>query len=53
MAKHYKELIAWQKAMNLVQAVYDATEEFSEREVYSLTDQIRLAAVTVPTTYSI
>lgn len=48
MAKHYKDLIAWQKAMDLVQAVYDATDEFPKREVYSLTDQIRRAAVSIP-----
>lgn len=48
MAKHYKDLIAWQKAMDLVQAVYDATDEFPKREVYSLTDQIRRAAISIP-----
>ena len=48
MAKHYKDLIAWQKAMDLVQSVNDATEEFPKREVYSLTDQIRRAAVSIP-----
>ena len=48
MAKHYKDLIAWQKAMELVNAVYDATEGFPRREMYSLTDQIRRAAVSIP-----
>ena len=48
MAKHYKDLIAWQRAMDLVQAVYDATDEFPKREIYSLTDQIRRAAVSIP-----
>jgi four helix bundle protein len=48
MAQHYKDLIAWKKAMDLVHAVYDATEEFPKRETYSLTDQIRRAAVSVP-----
>lgn len=48
MAQHYKDLIAWQKAMDLVTAVYTATEKFPKREVYSLTDQIRRAAVSVP-----
>ncbi len=45
MTQHYKDLIAWQKAMDLVDAVYDATDLFPKREVYSLTDQIRRAAV--------
>jgi len=38
----------WQKAMDLVQAIYDATDDFPKREVYSLTDQIRRAAVSIP-----
>jgi four helix bundle protein len=48
MARHYKDLIAWQKAMDLVSALYDATESFPKRETYSLTDQMRQAAVSVP-----
>lgn len=48
MAKHYKDLISWQKAMELVNAVYDVTDGFPKREVYSLTDQIRRAAVSIP-----
>jgi four helix bundle protein len=48
MAQHYKDLIAWQKAMELVNAVYDATDAFPKRETYSLTDQIRRAAVSIP-----
>ena len=34
--------------MDLVNAIYDATDLFPKREVYSLTDQIRRAAVSVP-----
>lgn len=48
MAQHYKDLIAWQKAMDLVNAVYDATDAFPKREIYSLTDQMRRAAVSIP-----
>ncbi|HXC44875.1 MAG TPA: four helix bundle protein [Candidatus Dormibacteraeota bacterium] len=50
MAQHYKDLIAWQKAMDLVAALYDATENFPKRETYSLADQMRRAAVSVPST---
>jgi len=38
----------WQKAMDLVTSVYRVTEGFPKREVYSLTDQIRRAAVSIP-----
>jgi four helix bundle protein len=48
MTRHYKDLIAWQKAMDLVSAIHDATDAFPKREVYSLTDQIRRAAVSIP-----
>ena len=48
MAQHFKDHIAWQKAMDLVNAVYDATDAFPKREIYSLTDQMRRAAVSIP-----
>jgi len=48
MAQHFKDLIVWQKAMDLVTNVYRVTDAFPKREVYSLTDQIRRAAVSVP-----
>lgn len=48
MAVYYKDLIAWQKAMDLVAAVYKITETFPRREMYSLCDQIRRAAVSIP-----
>ena len=48
MAQHYKDLIAWQRAMDLVDSIYRVTDIFPKREVYSLTDQIRRAAVSIP-----
>jgi four helix bundle protein len=48
MAQHFKDLIVWQKAMDLVTDVYRLTEAFPKREVYSLTDQLRRAAVSIP-----
>lgn len=48
MAQHYKDLIAWQKAMDLVAAIYDATDAFPKRETYGLADQMRRAAVSIP-----
>jgi four helix bundle protein len=48
MPQHYKDLIAWQKAMDLVENIYKTTESFPKREVYSLTDQVRRAAVSIP-----
>ena len=48
MAQHFKDLVAWKKAIDLVAEVYRVTDNFPRREVYSLTDQMRRAAVSVP-----
>jgi four helix bundle protein len=48
MAQHFKDLVVWQKAMDLVTEIYKVTDDFPKREVYSLTDQIRRAAVSIP-----
>jgi four helix bundle protein len=46
--KSYKNLIAWQKAMELVTAIYDATQGFPSHEQFGLISQMRRAAVSVP-----
>ena len=45
---NYTELVAWQKAMDLVQDVYLATKTFPKEEKYGLTTQMRRAAVSIP-----
>jgi len=44
----YKDLIAWQKGMELVAMIYDATEKFPSHEQFGLVSQLRRAAVSVP-----
>ncbi|MBI2611496.1 four helix bundle protein [Candidatus Gottesmanbacteria bacterium] len=46
--KSYKELIIWQKSMQLVKEVYLLTEKFPRSEIYGITSQIRRAAVSIP-----
>jgi four helix bundle protein len=46
--QHYRELVVWQKAMDLVEAVYQATSHFPGTEIYGLTSQARRAAVSIP-----
>jgi len=46
--KDYRELIAWQKAMDLVELVYRVTDGFPRKEVYGLTSQMRRAVVSIP-----
>ncbi len=46
--KSYRELVAWQKAMDLVEVVYRSTACFPKEEIYGLTSQVRRSAVSVP-----
>ncbi len=46
--KNYRDLIAWQKAMDLVEHVYRVTLSWPQEELYGLTNQVRRAAVSVP-----
>jgi four helix bundle protein len=45
--RHYRDLIAWQKAMELARAVYAATEEFPKSETFGLRMQLRRSPVNV------
>ena len=47
MVKSYRDLIVWQKAMELVTEVYQATVEFPKEEIYGLTSQLRRAVVSI------
>jgi len=42
------DLIAWQEAMVLVEAVYRDTEDFPSKEMFGLTAQIRRSAISIP-----
>src|SRR3954462_15767747 len=46
--KSHRDLIAWQKGMDLVVLVYQATAEFPKHELYGLMRQIRRAAASIP-----
>jgi len=48
MIANYRELIVWQKSMELVKVVYKLSALFPKEEVYGLVSQIRRAAVSVP-----
>jgi four helix bundle protein len=45
---NYRDLEVWQKAMDLVELCYVCTKSFPSEERYGLTDQIRRAAVSIP-----
>jgi len=44
----FKNLIVWQKAMELARMVYVMTRSFPECERYALADQLRRAVVSIP-----
>jgi four helix bundle protein len=44
----YRDLIAWQKSMQLAREIYRLTEAFPRVETYGLTSQMRRAAVSIP-----
>ncbi len=46
--KDYRELIVWQKAMDLVEMIYHTSVKFPKEELYGLTSQIRRASVSIP-----
>jgi four helix bundle protein len=48
MGRSYRDLVAWQKAMKFVTAIYEVTQRFPSEERYGLTNQLRRASVSVP-----
>ena len=44
----YRDLLVWQKSMDLVTQVYQVTRSFPKEETYSVIDQIRRCAISVP-----
>ncbi|MGO9317806.1 MAG: four helix bundle protein [Terracidiphilus sp.] len=45
--RHYRDLIVWQKAMELARQVYMQTEGFPKSEMFGLRMQMRRSAVSV------
>jgi four helix bundle protein len=46
--RSHRDLIVWQKAMDLVVSVYAATENFPKTELYGLTSQNWRCAASIP-----
>jgi len=44
----FEKLKVWQKSRSLVSEIYKITDKFPKDEKYSLTDQIRRSAISVP-----
>jgi len=48
MSGSYRDLMAWQKAIELVAEIYSCTRTFPREEQFGLTNQLRRAAVSIP-----
>ena len=46
----FTDLVVWQRAMELVKQVYVLSKKFPADERYALTDQLRRAVVSIPST---
>ncbi len=46
--KSYRDLIVWQKGIDLVTEVYKLTRKFPSYEVYALVNQLQRSAVSIP-----
>lgn len=48
MSIGFRDLVVWQKSMQLAVSVYDLTKQFPREELYGLTSQMRRSAVSIP-----
>jgi four helix bundle protein len=46
--RSYRDLILWQRAIEVCLAIYRYTNSFPKEEIYGLTNQMRRASVSVP-----
>ena len=46
--KSYKDLIVWQKSIQLVKEIFILTEKFPKSELYGIVSQMRRAAISIP-----
>ena len=46
--RNFRDLIVWQRSMDLAVAVYEITRDFPDGERYGLVSQMRRAAVSIP-----
>jgi len=48
MVQSFRDLIVWQRSIQLTVKIYRLTQNFPREEIYGLTSQIRRSAVSVP-----
>lgn len=45
---NFKDLMVWQKSMELVTDIYKITSDFPSNEKYGLISQVRRSAISIP-----
>jgi four helix bundle protein len=50
--KSYKDLLIWQKGMDIVLSTYHLISDFPKDELYSLSSQIKRSSVSIPSNIS-
>lgn len=48
MIKSFKDLIVWQKSIELVEEIYRKTSKLPKSEVFGLVSQMRRSAISIP-----
>ena len=48
MTKSFRDLVVWQRAMQLTVAIYKLTKSFPREEQFGLTSQIRRSVISIP-----
>ena len=46
--KSYKDLLIWQKGIDIVINLYQLVEDFPKEEIYALSSQLKRASVSIP-----
>jgi four helix bundle protein len=47
-SQNYRDLVVWQKSMDLVEVIYRLTKKVPKEELYGLTSQLRRASISIP-----
>ncbi len=48
MAQSFRDLLVWQKAIQLTVQIYELTRTFPREEIYGLTSQMRRSEISIP-----
>ena len=47
-SRSYRDLIVWQKSVNLVSKIYNYTSSYPKEEMFGITSQMRRAGTSIP-----